>query len=451
MAPFASDKLTSFVVLLLMCVRLDAFGGLSRHGRICVQLHTPKTSLSARASDEKSSLISRNLPPVERTASASRCMSSSPLNENNPNDDIPDNPMVVDHPRLLLLQRACITTVSCLSTWALIQFGGLSIVRGCGIHAMAASLVLQSPAYATASLAGSFAGMTGLVSLPLGVAASSTGTLSAMALWREALWPVIQLGMGTGLALYWWDSGTPKIHAGKGGRLGTMAVLGHVAYLALHNRPLLRHMVRTIGGGSIVLRGRPYAAPTLVAMILACLVLYWSRQEPIRSTEVFVEETGETTTIYGRRVEDTNLSSQTLGLRTIASYASKAAILCFLLSFLPWPMAQWANDFVPCLLSTFVGAFMVGRSQHAPVFAVGFTCWAASCLFASHANASILMLSMAMGSFAGLTRLDDRYTTNFQLLQTSVLSTLLLCQFRLLPQMGGRLGLFAFLGVLFGM
>ena len=96
------------------------------------------------------------------------------------------------------------------------------------------------------------------------------------------------------------------------------------------------------------------------------------------------------------------------------------------------------------------------------VFPVGLTCFVASCLFPNimaHGssyysdNNEILMLCMAMGSFAGATRLHDnnQYQSNLQLLQTSILATILF-HLELLPKIiGGRLGLFALLGVLFGL
>ncbi|KAL7581592.1 hypothetical protein ACA910_022149 [Epithemia clementina (nom. ined.)] len=391
--------------------------------------------------------------------------------------------------RRILLQRAAVTAVSCVTTWSLVHLlggKGMSTVRACGLHAMAASVLFRSPVYATASLTGSFAGMTGLVAMS-SIGTTAAASTTAMAILRNAILPVAWLGFWTGASLYWWEKGG-KIFPGMGGRLGTIAVVGHVAFLAICNRPVLRSLV--CGDAMQAFWQAPYTA---LGLLVATGVLHWSRQEPeplgttVTPTIIPPSKTTaiDTTTDPSNnpsikltssakearqaleKAEAENLPVQNeqgvdqeavLRLRNVAKLASKSAILCFLVSLIQFPLQpSLAQKYLQSILATFVGSFLVWRTNHAPVFSVGFTCWAASCLFPAAAAASMnansattLMMCMAMGSYAGLTRLGERYNTNFQLLQTAIVATLLF-QMDLLPKIGGRLGLFAFLGVGFGL
>jgi len=280
-----------------------------------------------------------------------------------------------------LAVRSCVTALSVVTTWALIQATGWSTVRGAGVHAVVASLLSPSPAYATASLAGTFAGMTGLV-----------------ATWHQ----MSLLGLATGAALYAWERGA-KVHPGKGGRLGTMAVLGHLGYLTVTRDARL--------GGLIMNILETLQAPTVIGLLASAVVL----------------------TLTGRGDNPTRTKQYT-GL------ASKTAIVSLLLSKTLQVASPLAH--LQSIVATFLGAWAVKSSKFL-VFPVGVVCSLGSLL-----PGPSLAIDVAMGSFAGLTRLEG-YSKR-QLLQASIAATLFLYTQTLLG-VGGRLGLFAFLGVLFSL
>ena len=326
-------------------------------------LYALQASTTTENEDESSSFLS--------LSSSSSSSSSSFIKKKTTNDD--NNNKNKNETLGILLSRAMITAFSCVTTWSFIRFGGLSNIRAFGIHTMIASVLLRSKSLAAASMAGSFSGMTGLL------LTSSTTTAATAAATRVVivhdLCNIILLGIWTGIALYFGEWRREKIHQpGIGGRLGVMAVMGHFAYLAVHNNHHIDNsnhigLLRQLGIDCFQRLQGPY---TILALVLASCVLQWSRHVDIEPKQNDDEsnitlpspqqeqEQQERSTVpkqlnlvksrtMAKEEEESNdltVTASTIPqqqqqrrrrqqrLPTIASLTSKAAILCFLLSCL---------------------------------------------------------------------------------------------------------------------
>ncbi|GAX18992.1 hypothetical protein FisN_8Hh213 [Fistulifera solaris] len=125
----------------------------------------------------------------------------------------------------VLLQRSSTAALSCMVTWATIQYTGWSIVRASSVVGMISALAM-SPSFAAASLCGSFAGMSAHI---------ATSQQAAL------------LGLACGLVLYVWDA--QQFQMGKGGRLGTIAYAGNLMYYSLRHggpSPVVKALFHTL-------------------------------------------------------------------------------------------------------------------------------------------------------------------------------------------------------------
>ena len=294
-----------------------------------------------------------------------------------------------DRPKAQLVQRSAVAGVSCVTTWAMIQYASLSAVQASSVQGLVACLLATTtPLFAAASFCGSFAGMSGQI--------ASAGQAAV-------------LGAFCAAVFYWWE--TTKIQLGKGGRLGTMAFIANLAYF------VCRHGTVTFLVDALNIL-RP---STAVAVLLSAAAVVASRKKNNPAD--------------GKQ-------SPSLSLRGAA--VPKAALFAALVARFVLTSANGATaavtKLVPSALSMYAASLIVKKSAGVvlPVALVG--------LAGSFMGA--LAAPIYLGAFIGMTGLKDFGPG--KLLQSSVLSTVLL-ELGLFNGFGGKLGFLSFLGVNFAM
>jgi hypothetical protein len=307
-----------------------------------------------------------------------------------------------------LLARSAVVGASCVSTWGILQYvvvtGGrrLSAVTASSLMGLLASLVLQlSPAYTVAALCGSFAGM----SAQIGTATQACS-----------------LGLLCAAVFFWWESVTPKIQLGKGGRLGTIAFLSNLAYFAIQQGSqrclsLFLELLEIVP---------PSTAP--LALTMWGLAIRKKASATAKIPRDSVDQPTNTVQMALFAVPKVLLLGTLIArfLATAQANGSPAA-------------AALTTRLLPSVIAVFAASQVVKKSVGVvlPVALVGLV----GSLFLGRLAAPIYM-----GAFVGMTGLKDFST--FKFVQASLLSTTLL-ELGLFNGFGGRLGLFAFLGVNF--
>ena len=234
---------------------------------------------------------------------------------------------------------------------------------------------------AVAAFCGSFAGMS---------AQCGTSVVSASL-----------LGLCTAAVFYLWD--TYKVGVGKGGRLGTMAYLGNLAFDVRSLPKLLETAVMTT-----------LSPVTAAGMLVSGTYLHFARKRAAKentskllSVSILAAKVALFASVSHCFVSSSNrLAWEALGRSAAAIFGAS------------WIVKESPGTVLPVALVGLAGSF---TPLGAPVY---------------------------LGAFLGMTRLPSFGWHNY--VQASLLSALLLA-LGLADGFGGKLGFLSFLGVLFGM
>ena len=225
------------------------------------------------------------------------------------------------------------------------------------------------------------------------------------------------LGAVCGTMYYGWDA--CKLGVGKGGRLGTIALVANLVYYGVrHNSGGLEAVaVQTLGALGPV---------NAVVAVASGLVLHFSR----RSNQAADEK------------------PNSVLLRSVLTGASKVMLLAAVVGRLWWTIADSSNKYVKVAdwvrtTTTIFAASMVVRKSPGVVLPPSLVGLAGSLFAPSNVAAPIYL-----GAFLGMTRLQNFKVPAF--VQSSIFAATLF-HLGLFDGFGGKLGFLSFLGVLFGM
>jgi hypothetical protein len=345
-----------------------------------------------------------------------------------------------------VLQRSMIAAISCVTTWAMATH-----------HVLLPGeiIFIQNPMQA-ASVQGLLAcALAAIVprvvpSLVMGVpfcAASFCGAVAGMSAQIATLGDASLLAFLNGVVFYLFERPDHKLQLGKGGRLGTIALLANVVYFGIRNGYEKLPTLVT----DIVDRLQP---STTVAVVVAAIVLIMARRG---QGVVPKQQQQQQPKQQPKQQQGGVATTNTAVLMTASKGVIVAALLHRLIRDGDTLSAAASKSTLALTLTQSTLAMMAASVavQKAkpyvilPVAALGLL--GATVPFASNLG---LAAPILLGAFVGMTSLPPFTLTSSQgianFLQASFLSAILL-QLGLLAGFGGRLGFLAFVGVNFAL
>lgn len=294
--------------------------------------------------------------------------------------------------RMDRFKRSVLVGYFCVFTWMLIKFLNLTIFQAASIQGICASLMLTPP-YTAAAFCGSIAGMSGHIK-----SISDTTILGLLA-----------------ATLYYLSESGNKIGVGYGGRLGVIAFLANVIYMAGQD---LKGLMSAIENTVKTLRTETFVA------IFTTWVAFKTTPHRIASKN------------NSKSLNETTDSSA----KMIQSVA-KVVLLGILLNRMVATTPTSAISFLTTATSVF-GASLISKKSPGVVVPVAVLGLASSIIIPA------LTVPLFLGGVIGMTGIKQYNELNF--LEASVFASCL-HHLGIFNGYGGKLGVLAFIGVFLGL